>query len=471
MSELSLVTPSSTLFKEYDIRGVIGEDLNRDTYYTLGLTIGSELQDIDTSKKILVCYDSRASSEIFAEALKRGLLLSGIQVIDIGCLPTPVLHFAMRFLNCPSSLMVTASHNPIDYNGLKISIAGKNYHGALLKTLYYRMIHHQLRVNEKNEGAYIQYPSELLVAQYIQAIKADLSLPQKLRVVVDCGNAVAGKVVPQLLTSLGCEVIPLYCDVQETFTNHHPDPAIEENLADLCRVVQEQKADIGMAFDGDGDRLGVVDNKGTIIPSDRLLLAFAAVVLNTKSNPTVVFDVKCTQQLHDYILAHGGIPVMTRTGMAHIMSSMAEHQAILGGEFCGHFYFKDRWLDYDDGIYAAARTLEMLGEQANDVHTYFKKFPKSINTSELKIPISEHKKEAFMRQLLEQAPKFLGGTIVRIDGLRVSFANAWGLIRPSNTGPWLTLRFEAKTESDLQQIKLLFRELITIINPFLELPF
>jgi len=354
--------------------------------------------------------------------LQQGLLQSGIQVIDIGCLPTPVLHFAMRFLSCPSSLMVTASHNPIDYNGLKISLSGKNYYGALLKTLYHRIIHHQFRSNEKNAGVLVSYPSELLVAQYIQAIKADLSLPQKLRVVVDCGNAVAGKVAPQLLSALGCEVIPLYCDVQETFTNHHPDPTVEENLSDLCRVVQEQKADLGLAFDGDGDRLGIVDNKGNIIPADRLLLAFAAAVLNKTNNPAIVFDVKCTQQLNDYILAHGGIPVMTKTGMAHIMSGMSEHKAILGGEFCGHFYFKDRWLDYDDGIYAAARTLEMLGGQANDTHTYFKQFPKSINTNELKIPISEHKKEAFMRQLLEQAPKFLGGTITCIDGLRVSFA-------------------------------------------------
>lgn len=471
MSELSLVTPLLALFKEYDVRGIIGEELNRDTYYTLGLAIGSELQDMDTLKMILVCRDSRGSSKAFTEALTQGLLLSGIHVIDIGCLPTPVLHFAMRFLHCPSGLMVTASHNPIDYNGLKISLAGKNYHSALLKSLHDRIIQNQFRINEKIEEVHVHYPSEQIVNQYIQAIKTDLSLSQKLRVVVDCGNAVAGNVVPALLTALGCEVIPLYCEVQETFNNHHPDPAIEDNLYDLCCVVQEHKADLGVAFDGDGDRLGVVDNKGCIIPSDRLLLAFAAVALNKQNNSAIVFDVKCTQHLNDYILAHEGIPVMTKTGMANIMSSMSEHEAILGGEFCGHFYFKDRWLDYDDGIYAAARTLEMLCEQINDAHTYFKQFPESINTSELKIPISEHKKEAFMRQLLEQAPQFLGGTITCIDGLRVSFANAWGLIRPSNTGPWLTLRFEAKTEKDLQQIKLLFRELITIINPYLELPF
>ncbi|BCA97097.1 phosphomannomutase [Legionella antarctica] len=471
MSKLSLAKAVLALFNEYDVRGLIGAELNRDTYYTLGVAIGNELQDTETIKMILICRDSRGSSKAFTKALAQGLLLSGIDVIDIGCLPTPVLHFAMRFLHCPSSLMVTASHNPINYNGLKINLAGKNYHGALLRSLHYRIIQNQLRITEKNDEVHIHYPSEQMVTQYIQAIKTDLSLSLKLRVVVDCGNAVAGTVVPPLLTALGCEVIPLYCDVQETFTNHNPDPAVEENLHDLCCHVQEHKADLGVAFDGDGDRLGVVDNKGCIIPSDRLLLAFSHAVLTQKNNPRIVFDVKCTQHLNDYILAREGIPVMTKTGMANIMSSMSEHQALLGGEYCGHFYFKDRWLGYNDGIYAAARTLEMLSKQVNDAHTYFKQFPNSINTSELKIPISEHKKEAFMRQLLEQAPQFLGGTIICIDGLRVNFATSWGLIRPSNTGPWLTLRFEANTEGDLQQIKLLFRELITRINPYLDLPF
>ncbi|ASQ45611.1 phosphomannomutase/phosphoglucomutase [Legionella clemsonensis] len=470
MEDLEVIkTASLGIFRSYDIRGVVGKYLNRNTYFTLGLVIGTELQELYKEDCILVCRDSRESSEAFSQALAYGLSLAGVRVINIGCLPTPLLYFAMNFLNCSSGVMVTASHNPINYNGLKVILSGNNYHGELLGNLYHRIVQ-QRYCMQSSSTVVIDHPTDELIAHYIKAVKKDVRLTRKFRVVVDCGNAVAGKVAPQLLMALGCEVIPLFCEVKTTFTNHHPDPALEENLKDLSRVVREENADLGVAFDGDGDRLGVVDNQGRIINADKLLLAFSAALLAQRSDVAVVFDVKCSQQLSDYITEHHGKAVMTKTGMAHIVEGMVMHQAMLGGEFCGHFYFYDRWLEHDDGIYAAARTLEILSQQFEDAYTFYNQFPSKVATGELKIAIAEHKKQAFMEQLLEQAP-FIGGEVNYIDGLRVKFSNGWGLIRASNTTPCLTVRFEADTEKDLQLIQLLFRELILSINSMLELPF
>lgn len=471
MSKSYLIKPPLSIFKEYDVRSKVGEDLNENTYYTLGVAIGSELQEVHGLHTLLLSRDSRASSDVFAESLIKGLLESGTQVIDIGCLPTPVLHFAMFDLQCHSGLMVTASHNPADYNGLKLTLGNQNYYGDRLYSLYQRIMNENFLIDRQERGKLVQYPSEQIINKYIRLVKERTGTIKKLRVVVDCGNAVAGHVVPTLLTTLGCEVIPLYCDVQSSFPNHHPDPSVEENLTRLRQVVMQQRADLGVAFDGDGDRLGIVDNQGCIIPSDYLLLPFADALLKKEPNAGVVFDIKCTQHLNEYIAAHQGRPIMTRTGMAHIMSSMSEHRAAIGGEYCGHFYFNDRWLEYDDGIYAAARTLEMLSEPLEDSHNFFKQFPKSLSTSELKIDIEEQHKEEFMKQLIIHAPMYLGGELVQIDGLRVKHDNAWGLIRPSNTGPYLTLRFEATNYTALENIKDLFGKLITTINPSLVLPF
>lgn len=471
MSKSYLIKPPLSIFKEYDVRSKVGEDLNENTYYTLGVAIGSELQEVHGLHTLLLSRDSRASSDAFAESLIKGLLESGTQVIDIGCLPTPIMHFAMYDLQCHSGLMVTASHNPADYNGLKLTLGDQNYYGDRLYALYQRIMDEKFLIDREGRGKLVQYPSEQIINKYIRLVKERTGNIKKLRIVVDCGNAVAGHVAPQLLSALGCEVIPLYCDVQSSFPNHHPDPSVEENLTSLCRMVVEQHADLGVAFDGDGDRLGIVDNQGCIIPSDYLLLAFADALLKKEPNTGVVFDIKCTQHLTEHLLANQGRPIMTRTGMAHIMSSMSEHTAAIGGEYCGHFYFHDRWLEYDDGIYAAARALEMLSEQQEDSHNFFEKFPKSLSTSELKIDIEEQHKDEFMKQLITHAPMYIGGELVQIDGLRVKHADAWGLVRPSNTGPYLTLRFEATTYSALQNIKDLFGKLITTINPSLVLPF
>ncbi len=309
-----------------------------------------------------------------------------------------------------------------------------------------------------------------MIEHYINRVKRDIAIQRPLRIVVDCGNAVAGKVVPGLLTALGCEVIPLYCDVLDTFPNHHPDPIIEENMLDLSRIVKEKKADLGVAFDGDGDRLGVVDNNGMIISSDRLLIAFSEQVLGVYPKTVIVFDVKCTQHLNYFIHERGGQAIMSKTGMSNIMNNMSVNNAVLGGEYCGHFYFWDRWLDYDDGIYAAARLVELLNQHNTATDAFFDRFPSPISTAEIKIPIPEEEKERFMTQIIQRGLSY-GKECICTDGLRIIFPHGWGLIRASNTTPCLTLRFEADTPLLLEKIKSSFREMIWSIDPNLNLPF
>ncbi len=463
MSKSYLIKPPLTIFKEYDIRNQIGEDLNENTYYTLGVAIGSELQELHGLHTLLLCRDSRPSSKLFADALIKGLLFTGTNVIDIGCLPTPVLYFAMHDLQCQSGLMVTASHNPADYNGLKIILGKKNYYGERLRLLHQRIMDERYLYDDTERGRVVQYPEEQVVNKYIRMVKASLRAIKPLKVVIGGGNGVACHLAPQLLTALGCQVISHYAEQSAS--------SAEENLSGLRRVVQSQQAHLGLAFDGDGDRLSVIDKNGCVIPSDYLLLAFADALLKKMAEPAIVFDVKCTHHLQDYLSAHNGRAIMTKTGMAHIMATMSAHQAAIGGEYCGHFYFSDRWLPHDDGLYAAARVLEMLSEQAKDSHQFFEQFPKSLSTDELKVGIAEGLKAQFMQQVVLQAPDYLSGELVHIDGLRANLNNAWGLIRPSNTGPYLTIRFEAKTYEAMQDIKWMFGKLINAINPLLALPF
>ncbi len=460
------------IIKEYDIRSKVGTRLNKNTYYFLGVAIVLEMQELYSLQTIIVGYDSRSTSYIFAQYLEKGLQSTGIKVIDIGCLPTPVLHFAMYYFDCFSSLMITASHNPIEYNGLKITLAGKNYHGNLLQEFYQRMISRSPSIYENSPPmtSLTRYSTKKMIKHYIDKVKQDIAIQRPLRIVVDCGNAVAGKVVPDLLTALGCEVIPLYCDVLDTFPNHHPDPVVEENLLDLSLLVREKKADLGVAFDGDGDRLGVVDNNGAIIASDRLLIAFSEQVLDVYPKTVIVFDVKCTQHLNYFIQERGGQAIMSKTGMSNIMDSMLVNNAVLGGEYCGHFYFWDRWLDFDDGIYAAARLVELLNQHHTTTDAFFSRFPCPISTAEIKIPIAEAEKEHFMKQIIQQGTSYEKECICT-DGLRVIFTHGWGLIRASNTTPCLTLRFEADNSLHLEQIKSFFRDMIWSIDPNLNLSF
>ncbi|HRD68972.1 MAG TPA: phosphomannomutase/phosphoglucomutase [Legionella sp.] len=451
------------IFKEYDIRGLVGTELNESVYYVLGLTIGTELLKQHNEYTIVIGRDSRLSSYPYSKALSQGLIDAGVGVINTGALPTPLVHFAMYHNKIDSSLMITASHNPAQYNGLKINLNGQICSGEALQDLFVKAKNLNFKTPAK-PGIYQEVAEEDTIRNYIAAVKDKVQINSRLKVVVDCGNAIGGVVVPQLLRSLGCDVVPLFCDVLSSFPNHHPDPAIEENMKALTKAVITHQADIGLAFDGDGDRLGVVDKYGKIIKADKQLIVFIQALLQNNPEQAVVYDIKCSNQIEQYIKMHHGIGIMTKTGASNIMAQMDKHQAILGGEFSGHFYFKE-WF-YDDGIFAAAKTLELISKNLS----MYEEIPESFSTPELKINIADEEKEWFMRQLLKKAP-FESSQMITIDGLRVNFPFGWGLIRISNTTPNLTARFEADNDAHLSYIKKIFRELILQVNPALKIPF
>lgn len=458
---LPQVTPE--IFRAYDIRGVVDKQLTPEAVYTIGLALGSEAQTCG-EKTLIIARDGRLSGPILLDALQQGLMASGCDVIDIGMVPTPVLYFATYTLGARSGVMLTGSHNPPDYNGLKMVIAGETLSEQRIQVLYQRI---QAKHFLKGEGKLV---SKVIVEDYIQRIVSDVKLQRPLKVVVDCGNGVTGKLAPQLLRALGCEVIELFCEVDGTFPNHHPDPSIPENLNDLITAVQKHDAAVGLAFDGDGDRLGVVTNKGEIIWPDRQLMLYAIDVLKRNPGATIIYDVKSTSHLEKIIKQHHGTPLMWKTGHSLIKNKLQATNAMLAGEMSGHTFFKERWYGFDDGLYTAARLLEILAASNKTSAEVFATIPNSINTPELKLLIAEAQKFSFMEKFKQQA-KFADATITTIDGLRADFKKGWGLIRPSNTSPYLILRFEANTQTDLQHIQALFRQQLLMLDNTLILPF
>lgn len=452
-----------SIFRAYDIRGVVDKTLTEDGVYTIGLAIGSEARARHESK-IMIARDGRLSGPILAIALAKGILDSGCDVIDIGTVATPVLYFATHTKDCHSGVMLTGSHNPADYNGLKIVIAGYPFAGEEIQDLYQRVV-----AKNFTRGAG-KFSSINILPDYIDYIARDIHLKKPLKIVIDCGNGITGNIAPALFKKLGCEVISLFCDVDGNFPHHHPDPSQPENLQDIIQAVKKHHADIGLAFDGDGDRLGIVTNQGDIIWPDRQLMLFAKDILQKYPNASVIFDVKCTKYLADVITTNGGNPVMWRTGHSFIKSKLRETMAPLAGEMSGHIFFKDRWFGFDDGLYAGARLLEILAKQSLTAQELFQQFPNSINTPELKLPIADEKKFSFMEKFIETA-KFEQGNISTIDGLRVDFQDGFGLMRPSNTSPYLIFRFEANTENTLTGIQELFRLQLLRLDNSLNLPF
>lgn len=455
---------SPDIFRAYDIRGIVGEGLTPDVVYAIGLAIGCE-SAARGQTKIIIARDGRISGPLLLDALCEGLLDSGCDVIDIGECPTPVLYFATHKLGTNSGVMLTGSHNPRDYNGLKMVLAGETLAEQDIQNLYQRIINNDLTTGKR--GQLTEYE---IVDEYIAYIMQNVQVTRPLKVVVDCGNGVAGSIAPELLTALGCEVIELFCEVDGNFPNHHPDPSQPENLTDLTAAVLAHQADIGIAFDGDGDRLGVVTNKGEIIWPDRQLILFATDVLKRQPGATIIYDVKCTRYLKPLIEQAGGKPVMWKTGHSLIKAKMRETDAALAGEMSGHIFFKERWFGFDDGIYSAARLLEIISNDARSVSQIFKAIPDSVNTPELKLPMSEARKFSFMADLQQQA-EFADAIINTIDGLRADFAEGWGLIRSSNTSPYLILRFEADDETSLKRIQGLFRQQLLALDNQLKLPF
>ena len=453
------------IFRAYDIRGIVDKTLTLEAVRAIGQALGSVvLERAETS--IVVGRDGRLSGNALRKALCEGILSTGCQVVDIGMVPTPLLYFATKYLKIPSGVMITGSHNPPDYNGLKMMVGGSALYGSGITALAKR-----IEQNHFKKGAGL-YRTETVLAAYIDAVTKDIGPLKKLKVVVDCGNGAAAIAAPLLYHALGCEVVPLFCEVDGRFPNHHPDPGQPDNLKDLISAVKHHEADLGIAFDGDGDRLGLVDNQGKIIWPDRQLILFAREAIKTHPNATIIFDVKCTRHVAASIRAMGGDPLMWKTGHSLIKAKIAETGAILAGEMSGHLFFNDRWHGFDDGLYAGARLLEIVSryQRTQSVSEIFAALPDSISTPELALPVNEAEKFSLIEQLLKIA-NFKEAIVSTIDGLRVDFQDGFGLIRPSNTGPNLILRFEGDTVEALKRIQTEFRFLLQKLNPQWLLPF
>ena len=453
----------SSIFRAYDIRGIVGQTLTTDTAYWIGRAVGSE-SIANGEPSVVVGRDGRLSGPDMAQALIQGLLDCGCSVTDLGMVPTPVLYFATHVLEARSGVMVTGSHNPPDYNGFKIVIAGETLANERITALHTRIVNDDL-----SHGVGMLENIEMLDT-YLEHIRNDIALAKPLRVVVDCGNGVGGVIGPRLLEALGCTVIPLYCEVDGTFPNHHPDPGKPENLVDLIARVKSEQADIGIAFDGDADRLGVVTNSGNIIYPDRLMMLFAKDVVSRNPGADVIFDVKCTRRLSALISGYGGRPIMWKTGHSLIKAKMKETGALLAGEMSGHIFFKERWFGFDDGIYSAARLLEIISLDSRNVDQVFSAFPVSHSTPEITVEVTDENKFAIIERLQREA-KWGDASITTLDGVRADYPKGWGLVRASNTTPMLVLRFEGDSPEDLAQIQAVFREQILALEPDINLPF
>lgn len=454
---------SPSIFRAYDIRGVVGETLTAEVVYDIGRAIGSEAH-ARGEQRVIIARDGRRSSPDFSNALARGLQDTGRTVIDIGLAPTPLLYFATHVLNSKSGVMVTGSHNPANYNGLKIVIGGETLAETDIQKLRVRIENSDFL---KGTG---KIENRDLMPEYIERIVDDTQLGRPMKIVMDCGNGVAGKVAPALMKSLDCEVVELYCEVDGNFPNHHPDPSKPENLEDLIQTVLSENADLGVAFDGDGDRLGVVDSNGKIIWPDRQMMVFAADVLSRQPGADIIYDVKCTRHLASQIVKSGGRPLMWKTGHSLMKAKIKETGAMLAGEMSGHIFFKERWYGFDDGIYACARLVEILSGDPRSTAEVFAELPDSLNTPELNVALPEGENFTFIDKLRTIA-KFPEARVTEIDGLRVDFVDGWGLVRASNTTPSLVIRFEADNEQALARIQKQFRELMKQVKPDIEPPF
>jgi phosphomannomutase/phosphoglucomutase len=459
--DTGMLDPS--IFRAYDIRGIVDRTLTAGGVELVGRAIGSEALQRGRNT-VVVGRDGRLSGPVLSSALIRGIISTGCDVKDIGCVPTPVLYFATHYLDTQTGVIVTGSHNPPDYNGLKMVIDGETLSGESIQSLRERIedarfISGQGKVESVN-----------IAPDYMERIRADIKLQRPLRVAIDCGNGVAGNIAPELFRAIGCEVTELFCDVDGNFPNHHPDPSKEDNLRDLIAAVQAQQADLGLAFDGDGDRLGVVTSDGRIVWPDRVLMLYAMDILERNPGGQIIYDVKCTRFLDAIIREHGGKPLMWKTGHSFIKAKIRETGALLAGEMSGHIFINERWYGFDDGLYAGARLLEILARDARPSAAVFAELPDSVNTPELNVAMQEGEPQVFMNRLLDKA-HFEDAAVSTIDGLRADFDDGWGLVRASNTTPVLVLRFEADDDAALARIMDEFRRVMLQVEPGLKLPF
>nr|WP_315475777.1 phosphomannomutase/phosphoglucomutase [uncultured Undibacterium sp.] len=454
---------SKSIFKAYDIRGIINKTLDAEVAYSIGQSFGSAAL-AKGEKTVVIGRDGRLSGPSLSAALAKGLQGTGINVIDLGVVATPMVYFGTNVLGATSGIMVTGSHNPPDYNGFKMVLAGEAIYGDTILALYDRIVAKDFAVGEGT------YSTHDIRAAYLERIVSDVKLTRKIKIAVDCGNGVAGAFAGDLYRAMGCEVTELFCEVDGNFPNHHPDPAHPENLQDLIRCLQSTDAEIGLAFDGDGDRLGVVTKDGQIIYPDRQLMLFAADVLSRHPGEQILYDVKCTRHLSSWIKEHGGVPLMWKTGHSLVKAKLKETGSPLGGEMSGHVFFKDRWYGFDDGMYAGARLLEILSKVA-DMTATLNDLPQSTSTPELQLKLNEGENFSIIAEMQKNA-NFPGSTeIINIDGLRVEYPDGFGLARSSNTTPVIVMRFEAETPEALVRIQSALKGAILAVKPDAVLPY
>jgi phosphomannomutase/phosphoglucomutase len=441
----------SSIFKAYDIRGIVETELTSDIVKLIGKAVGSESIAMG-ERGVVVGRDGRLSGPELSEALISGLIESGCHVVNIGMVPSPVVYFATYTKAASSGVMITGSHNPAEYNGLKIMIAGETLSAERIQTLYSRILENDF-TNGHGTSTSINIDQD-----YIDTIKSDIQLEKELKVVIDCGNGVAGNIAPQLFETLGVKISKLFCLVDGRFPNHHPDPSKPENLEDLIQEVIETGADLGLAFDGDGDRLGLIDNKGRVVWADQQMMLYAKDVLSRNKGAKIIFDVKCTSLLPKIILEFGGEPIMSRTGHSFIKKKLKETGADLAGEMSGHIFFQERWYGFDDALYTAARLLEIVSNSDKSCSELFDELPVNLSTPEININFDKHGQQFDAMDALSSNIDFPGANINTIDGVRVDYEDCWGLVRPSNTTPCLVLRFEAKDNTALIEIQEKFKQ-------------
>lgn len=456
-------TIAAGIFRAYDIRGIVGQGLDADSVHAIGQAIASEVLDLGEDT-LIVARDARLSSSALGTALIDGALDAGCKVLDLGVVPTPLLYFATHTLPHSCGAMLTGSHNPRDYNGIKVVLQRKALAAERVTRLRERIVQGELR---SGEGSFARQD---IVPAYIARICGDIHYRRPFRVLIDAGNGVTGAVAPQLFRALGCTVDTLFCEPDGNFPNHHPDPTLPENLRQLQAALKPGLHDLGIAFDGDGDRVILLTPDGAVIDADHMLLAFAMDILADERGASIVFDVKSSHHLARVISACGGTPVMCKSGHSFVKQCVLETEAALGGEYSAHLFFRHRWYGFDDGLYVAARFLELMDKYQATAQDLLKRMPPSYSTPELFLPVAEDEKFELMHMLAQQL-RFPGASLNHLDGIRADFDKGWGLIRASNTTPNLVLRFEADDPATFQQIQQQFRAALTRLLPRHPLPF
>ena len=452
------------IFRAYDIRGTYPEQINKKVFYDLGRTLGTTIKN-SNNEPIVICRDGRTSSEDLQASMMSGITSCGIDVINIGLLPTPLMNFALKYEKLNNGLMITGSHNPKNYNGVKIVLDGLTLYGDYIQSLKNKMINNEYHVSKKM-GKITTDTS--ISSKYIQFIKSKISFNSSIKIIIDCGNGVTSTIIRSLCNELKINAVIINEDIDGNFPNHPPDPSNPENLKQLYDAINKNSADLGIAFDGDGDRIILMKKNGEIVWPDQLMMIFSQTILKNNPNRSIVYDVKCSQHLENIIRENKGKPIISRTGHSYIKKTIKDHDAILGGEMSGHIFFNDSWFGFDDGMYAMVRLMEIFSKLEN-IDDVFKNLPKSITTPEISIKYDDNH-FTFMEKFVKLS-MFSEAKKSEIDGLKLIYDDGWGLIRCSNTSPCLVLRFEANSKKSLLRIQSIFKDAMLEIDNKIQIPF